>query len=299
MKRLIGVPPVPPVLPVVMLTALAALASGVFSPNFSPRAAGAAEDKPGDKAGDKAADKAPDKSAAGAPDKPVDKAAMAVVDKAVEALGGREKLSAVKAATWKIRGKITIDNNDNDFTATVAVSGLHCFREEFQVTVNGEEIKGATVLNDDQAWRRFNGDANELDKDALANERRSVYLQVVAADPLVLELPAFKVESAGEEKVDGKPAAVLKVKGPDGKEFTMYFDKESGLPVRQVAKVAGWDGEEYTQDATFAAYKEFDGVKKATKIELKKDGGKFISYDVTDFKPLTEKLPAERFAEPK
>ena len=37
----------------------------------------------------------------------------------------------------------------------------------------------------------------------------------------------------------GKPAAALKVTGPDGKDFTLYFDKESGLPVRMVAKVIG------------------------------------------------------------
>ena len=53
----------------------------------------------------------------------------------------------------------------------------------------------------------------------------------------------FKLEAAGEEKVDGKPAAGIKVTGPDQKDFTLYFDKESGLPVKLVARVVGFQGE--------------------------------------------------------
>ena len=50
----------------------------------------------------------------------------------------------------------------------------------------------------------------------------------------------FKATVDGEEKVDDKSAAVLKVVGPDGKDFRLFFDKESGLPVKLVARVVGW-----------------------------------------------------------
>ena len=88
----------------------------------------------------------------------------------------------------------------------------------------------------------------EMDGDAVKNEKRTVYLMVVPATILPLKSKDFKVESAAEENVKGKPAAALKVTGPDGKDFTLYFDKESGLPVRMVAKVVGFMGDEYTQD---------------------------------------------------
>ena len=42
----------------------------------------------------------------------------------------------------------------------------------------------------------------------------------------------FKVDSSGDEKVGEKAVAVVRVTGPEGKEFTLYFDKESGLPVK-------------------------------------------------------------------
>jgi hypothetical protein len=91
---------------------------------------------------------------------------------------------------------------------------------------------------------------------------------------------------------------VLKVTGPDGKDFTLFFDKESGLPVRQVARILSFQGEEYTSETTFADYKDFDGIKKATKITVKRDGEPFQSWEVTEFKVL-DKVDAEIFTEPK
>ena len=108
----------------------------------------------------------------------------------------------------------------------------------------------------------------------------------------------FKVEAKGEEKVGDKPAVVLKIVGPDGKDFTLYLDKESGMPVKQVARVVGFQGQEYTQDTTFGDYKDYGGIKKATKIEVKRDGEKFQDMDLTEFKVL-DKVEADAFAEPK
>jgi hypothetical protein len=108
----------------------------------------------------------------------------------------------------------------------------------------------------------------------------------------------FKVEAAGTEKVGDKPAAVLKVMEPDGKDFKLYFDTESGLPVKLVAKMFGPSGEEFTLETTFGGYKDFGGIKMATKLESKHDGEKFIDQEIGDFKPV-EKVDPKTFTEPK
>ena len=107
----------------------------------------------------------------------------------------------------------------------------------------------------------------------------------------------FKLAAAGEEKVDGKPAAGIKVTGPDQKDFTLYFDAESGLPVKLVAKVVGFQGNEHTQETTYKDYKDLDGIKKATKIESKRDGEDFSKSEITEFKVL-EKVEPSTFSEP-
>jgi hypothetical protein len=227
-----------------------------------------------------------------------DKDPKAILDKAVKALGGEDKLSKVKAATWKGKGTLTFMGSDNDIATETTVQGLDHVRAEFEGDFGGNKIKGATVLAGDKGWRKF-GDMNmDLDKDAVANEKRTIYLTVIPITILPLKSKEFKVEAIGEDKVGGKAAVGIKATGPDAKEFKLYFDKESGLPVKLVAKVVGFTGEEYVQETTYSDYKEMGGIKKATKIQSKRDGEKFIEMTFSDFKVL-DKVDPKTFTEPK
>ena len=91
---------------------------------------------------------------------------------------------------------------------------------------------------------------------------------------------------------------ILKVTGPDGKDSRSALDKETGLPLKWVGKRVGYKGGEYTAETTFADYKEFDGIKKATKVETNRDGEPFEKWEVTEFKVLDNVEP-DTFAEPK
>jgi hypothetical protein len=227
-----------------------------------------------------------------------DKDPKAILDKAIKALGGEEKLATIKAATWKSKGTITFGGNANPFTAQATVQGLDNYRSEFEGEFMGNKVKGVSVVAGDKGWRKF-GDMNmELEKDGLTNEKRNVYLAVIPVTLLPLRDKGFKMEAAPEEKIDGKAAAVIKATGPDGKDFKLYFDKESGLPVKEVAKVVGFQGDEANQETTFGNYKDFDGIKKATKIVSKRDGENFMEIEVTEFKVL-DKVDPKTFSEPK
>jgi hypothetical protein len=221
-----------------------------------------------------------------------------ILSKAIKAQGGEEKLSKAQAATWKTKGKLTIQGNENDMSVVATVQGLDQFYTEFEGDFGGNKFKGITVLNGDKGWRKFGDMVMEMDADAVSNEKRMIYLGMATTNPTILKAKGFKLEPAADDTVDGKPAVGLKVTGPDGKDFTIHFDKESGLPVKQVAKVSGWMGDEYTQEALYGDYKDFNGIKKATKLTLKRDGDEFVKQEITEFKCL-EKVPTETFAEPK
>jgi hypothetical protein len=226
-----------------------------------------------------------------------DKDATAILDKAIKALGGEEKLKALKAVTWKAKGKLIFGENESKFSSQATAQGLDHYRGEFEGEFGGNKVKGATVLAGKKGWRKFGNMNMELEGDALANEKRTVYLQVVPATLLPLKGKGFKLESVAEEKVGGKAAVGLKITGSDGKPFTLFFDKKSGLPVKLVAKVVGFRDDEFTQETTFTDYKDFAGIKKATKIESKRNGTKFLEQQISEFKPLT-KVDAKTFAEP-
>jgi hypothetical protein len=223
-----------------------------------------------------------------------DQDAKSILERAIKALGGEEKLGKIEAFSWKSKGTVIFNGNENESNNEVTVKGLGHYRREF----GNDQFHGVVVLNGDKGWRKFGEETRDLEGDGLANEKRNVYLHVIPTTLVPLKSKDFKYEAAGEEKVGDKPAVILKITGPDGKDFTLSFDKETGVPVKEVAKVMGFQGQEHTQETTFADYKDFGGIKKATKVEIKRDGEKFQEMDITEFKVL-EKVDPETFAEPK
>ncbi len=223
--------------------------------------------------------------------------ATAILDKAIQALGGAEQLSKVKAATWKAKGTITFMGNDNAVTMQTTMQGLDHFRQEFEGDFGGNKVQGVTVLAGDKGWQKFGDNLMELDKDRLANEKRRFYLAVIPTTLLPLKGKQFKVEAIAEENVGGKPAVGIKAIGPEGKDFSLYFDKESGLPVKLVAKVVGFMGNEFTQETTLSDYKQVGGIQKAMKFQSKRDGEKFQELQITEFKVLDQVDP-KTFTEP-
>jgi hypothetical protein len=223
-----------------------------------------------------------------------DKDATAIVDKGINALGGAEKLGKLSAFSWKYKGTISFGGNENEFNGQVTIKGLDQYRRES----GNDQFNVVVVVDKTKAWRKFGDNMNELDDDQLANEKRGIYLNVVPITLVALKGHGFKYEAAGEEKVGDKPAVNLKVTGPDGKDFTLSLDKESGLPVKQVAKVVNFRGDEVTAETTYADYKDFGGIKKATKVVVKHDGETFQTWEINEFKVL-DKVDAETFTEPK
>jgi hypothetical protein len=216
---------------------------------------------------------------------------MAVVDKAIKALGGEESLGKVKAFSVKSKTKITFNGNENEATTQVTAQGLDHYRQELEGDFGGNHVKGITLLNGDKGSRRFGDNNTDLDKEGIANLKRTAYLATIPVTILPLKEKQFKLESIADETIGGKPAAGIKVTGPEGKDFKVYFDKDTGLPARIVAKVAGFQGGEFTQENNFSDYKEVDGIKKAMKIVSKRDGEPFMDQQITEFKVLDKVDP--------
>jgi hypothetical protein len=223
--------------------------------------------------------------------------ANATIDKAIQALGGQEKLDKAKTLSWTSKGTITFMGADNPATIRSTVQGLDHRRDEIDGEFGGMQIKGASVLAGDKGWRVFAGQKMELDKNSVADEKQSIYLDIIPITMVALKGSGFKSEPIAEIKVGDNPAVGLKVTGPDGKEFSLYFDKESGLPVRRVAKVTGFDGQPFNQETTYSDYQEMGGIKKATKVSSKRDGEKFIEQQITEFKIL-DRVDPKTFDEP-
>jgi hypothetical protein len=226
-----------------------------------------------------------------------DAEANAIVDKAIKAAGGAEKLAKLGVVSWKSKGVIVLGGNENPVSSQSTIQDFDHFRSEFEGEFNGNTIKGVTVLNGDKGWRKFNDQSMPMDENNISITKRTLYVQLLPVTLVLLKDKKIKLETAGDEKVGDAAAAVLKVTGPDGKDFKLFFSKESGLPVKLIAKVTGLSGDETTQESLFSDYKEFNGVKRATKIVSKRDGERFSEQEITDFQ-AKEKAAPGTFDEP-
>jgi hypothetical protein len=223
-----------------------------------------------------------------------ERAAKAIVDKAIKAMGGEEKLSRIKAFTVKGKGTIVLDGDDIPFSFQTTARGIGQYRSTYEGTFGGEKFTGAIVIDGDKGWRKHDDQVEELEGKELDGEKRNAYLDVVPVLLTLLKGKGFQLDTAEEDKTTTGIRAV----GPDGKEFTIRFDKGSGLPTRLSGEVVDDEGDAFTEEMTFEDYREFDGIKVATRSSIKKDGERYIEVEEMGFQAIDEVKP-DTFAEPK
>lgn len=218
-----------------------------------------------------------------------------ILDKALDAHGGAAKLAKLTAATWKAKGKFQGPMGEQEFVEEVAVSFPG--KNRFDVNV-GDNFRFIAVLNGDKGWARFGDQAQEMDKASVDEVKENHY-----ADWLTTLAPltdkAFSLTKVAESKVNDRPAVGFKVTRSDRRDVTLYFDKESGLLVKRVTKAKDLfqGGAEFHEELIYGGYKEFDGVKRPTKVRQVKDGKDAMESTLSDYK-LAEKLDDKLFAKP-
>lgn len=231
-----------------------------------------------------------------------DDAADAIINNGIEALGGEARLAKAKATISKVEGTYFIsDGKTIEFKGEQTTEGLDRMRSTFEEVSDGYKFTAITVIDGDKGWRKVGErDAMEMEEEELADEKWGTFWQAAPLTLLVLKDSNFKAEVVGDVKVDDKPVAAVKVTGPEGKVFTIYFDKKTGLPVKAAADEPDPEspGQKFTQENYYSDYKDFGGIMRATKVELKQDGETFIKMELVDFKVL-DKVDDKTFAKPK
>lgn len=240
--------------------------------------------------------------AAIAPPAWADDAADAIIDKGINAMGGEATLAKAKATTSKVKGTFALGDDAFEFKLETTTDGLDRMRSTFEVDFGGNKSTIVTVIDGDKGWRKESEmEVIEMEEEEVADQKWGIFSQSMHL--MLVQLKGkrskFRTEAVGDEKVGEKPAAGVKVTGIHDKDFTAYFDKESGLPVKVVAELPDPEaiGQEFTQKTYFSEYKDFGGIKQAKKVEMKRDGQTFIKMELLDFKVL-DKVEDKTFAKP-
>jgi hypothetical protein len=224
--------------------------------------------------------------------------AVAVLDKAIKAVGGEERLAKVKAATWKGKGKYFAVGGGVDVAGEWAIQGADRFRADLHMELNEAKVRQVRVLNGDKGWIKLgDGEADPMSPEAVAEERKQAAAHWATQVLLPLKDPAVTLAPAGEGKVGDQAAVVIRATPKDGRELRLYFDKDAGLLLEAEAQVKDPRGKEVSQAVFYSDYKEADGVKRAMKVRVEREGKPFIELELTEYKPL-EKLDDKTFEKP-
>lgn len=224
----------------------------------------------------------------------------ALIDKAVQALGGEAKLAKLQAGTWKGKGHFEMEGQQGDLTVDGAVQGLDRCRLDLGLVMDGRTMKVRVVINGNKVWAKPE-DRDQVEE--LPAEIRAVVLANMHAVryahlPLLLRGKELTLAPLGEVKVGAKPAVGVKVTQKERPDISLFFDKETSLPLKCELRAKEMDGgPEVTHEYLFDDYKETDGLKHFRKVTFKRDGTKLFELELSEVK-AEGKLDEGTFAMP-
>jgi hypothetical protein len=136
-----------------------------------------------------------------------------------------------------------------------------------------------------------------MNEEQLGQQKESQHAGWIAR-LLPLKDKGFQLSSLGDSKVGDRAVVGIKVAHKGRNDVKLYFDKENGLLLRMVYRYKDWMTSKDTEMVmTQGEFKEFSGIKVPTKVEMKRDGNKFVEAEIEDVKPK-EKLDPGVFAKP-
>ena len=168
-----------------------------------------------------------------------------IIDKAIRAHGGEEKLAGLSGFTLKDR-LVYPDAATWDTEIVVQLPGR--YRSERTTSSGGKSSTTLIVLDGEQGWLKSNDVVTPYPKTFLASMQK--YTVPYEGPRSILRLrarqknPACQFTTTGEGTVEGRPAVGLRMKLEGGPDETWYFDKESGLLLKQELHVKRFEGED-------------------------------------------------------
>lgn len=220
----------------------------------------------------------------------------AILDRAVQAHGGAERLSKLRALETRGRGLLHLGDLV-PFTTESFIQMPDQMKTTLSMTLDGKAISSVQVLNRDRAWSRINGQTREFD-DVPVNELREQLYADRIGTLVVLREPGFELVPLPEVPVRGRPADGIRVRSRGHRDVDLFFDRETGLLIRtQTRAIDLSTGKEMTREKLVLEFREANGLKTPRRIAILRDGKPFLEMDVLDVR-VVERLDDRIFAQP-
>jgi hypothetical protein len=223
--------------------------------------------------------------------------AKVLLDRAIKAMGGEAKLA--KLGTVSGKGKITTTQGGQEVTVNLQGTwqGLSQYRAELEIQKGGDNFNAIMVISGDKGWFKKNDNTEDAPEGLVPFIQNFFYAGRMPQMLPALKDNAYKLTPLGEVKVGTQPAVGFSVSHPDYKDVSLFFDKESGLPLKSEIKLTEpRRDQESTIEYHYRDYKDFDGVKLCGMITIKFNNEEF-TVELIELK-AAEKMDDSRFDRP-
>ena len=172
-----------------------------------------------------------------------------VLENYLNAIGGAEKLSAVKNLTTISKGSIM----QQDIISKTILGDPNQLLTEMSV---GGNVMQKIVFDGEAGSMEMQGQKMDLPPPAVeAMKGKSIFPEVTFLSNIE------GVKLAGKEQLDGVPVYKVEANDQAGNSTTLYFNIETGLKIKQVETMMGM-----SQTTEYEDYKEVDGIKFPHKL---------------------------------
>jgi hypothetical protein len=219
-----------------------------------------------------------------------------LLERAIKASGGEKKLRRYQAAVTKFKGK---DYSMGEFLYTGELAAQYPDRQRLIIRTeeDGQVNTEVTVVHKNKGWVKEEGRTKAMSKARLAEEREQMYTQWVA-ELLPLRDKAFTLAPLGEIRVGRRDTVGLKVTRKGHRPVNLFFDKKTTLLVKMDARVRDEaSGKEVWEESMYDGYQAVQGVQVAMKVEIRRDGKKYVEETVTEIQ-LRQTQDDAHFAKP-
>ena len=227
----------------------AALASGLLLAAAAPARAGARED------------------------------ALATVEQAIKAHGGEDALAKARTAVRAGEGVLYQGDKDVTFADEMTLNLPDQWKDGVEIE---KKFRITLAVNGDRGWQSVAGTVTDMGPERLKELREEMYvLWLETLTPLRKD--GFDLAPLPEAKVNGRPAAGVKVASKGHADASLYFDAGTHLLVKveRTTREAGLTlGKEYL----FGDHKDFDGVKLPTRLTETLEGKKVSELTSASYK---------------
>lgn len=196
--------------------------------------------------------------------------AKEVIEKYLTSIGGRESISKIEDRTTIMRGTAMGQN----ITMIVKQKAPNKFRQE----IKAGAMEQLVVFDGEK------GIMNAMNQKMEIKDKELEAIKIEANMEFLLDPESFgiKLSYEGNEKVNGKDAEKVKMILPSGLRWFTYFDKETGIKLKEEKEMQTQMGL-MNQTLTFDDYKEVEGVKYPYKI-VQSIAGQSIDVTVSSIK---------------